>query len=182
MRLILARHGNTFEAGQTPIQVGARTDLSLTAEGKIQAQALANYVRQLNPAAVFAGALKRQIEMAQPLGVVQVEAALTEIDYGLWEGLTTEEIKAGWPTEYTAWNLGKWPDGIFGNTYEWHRQRIDDWLRRLQKQYAEKTVVGVTSNGIIRLFHPGPKVKTGHFCELLVLTSSLEVKQWNAKP
>ena len=33
MRLILARHGNTFEAGETPVWVGAREDLPLTARG-----------------------------------------------------------------------------------------------------------------------------------------------------
>ena len=39
-RLYIARHGNTFEAGEAPRRVGRRTDLPLTAAGRAQAEAL----------------------------------------------------------------------------------------------------------------------------------------------
>ena len=37
---IVVRHGNTFETGELPRRIGARTDLPLTAHGFAQAQAL----------------------------------------------------------------------------------------------------------------------------------------------
>jgi probable phosphoglycerate mutase len=43
-RLILIRHGNTFEAGQKAVWVGARSDLPLTMAGEAQAHAAAQYV------------------------------------------------------------------------------------------------------------------------------------------
>ena len=61
IRLILMRHGNTFEAGQTPVQVGTRTDLPLTAQGLAQAKEMLNYLTAegISPEAIFAGKLKR---------------------------------------------------------------------------------------------------------------------------
>ena len=37
IRLILVRHGNTFEAGQKCVKVGSKTDMPLTAQGLRQA-------------------------------------------------------------------------------------------------------------------------------------------------
>ena len=205
IRLILARHGNTFEAGQTPTQVGARTDLPLTAGGRIQAEHLAKFLTKTPLAALYAGALKRQIETAHIIALDKKsklhlgEPALTEIDYGLWEGLTSEEISRRWPAEYNAWTSeSKWARGIFGRTLEEHMHDIETWLDSLRKRYAPgDTVVAVTSNGIIRLFYSFEekwkdlqeskqmeqlKVKTGHFCELLLFPDSLKVKIWNQDP
>ena len=209
IRLILVRHGNTFESGQTPTQVGARTDLPLTDQGRIQAQCFARYLtsQQIQPHAIYAGALKRQIETAQILGsylqaenTIQLhQPALTEIDYGSWEGLTSDEITEQWPNEYKAWTAqSQWP-AIFGSTRESHLRDINTWLDELRSRYAAgETVVGVTSNGIIRFFYSFQdkewqnlihthrmedlKVKTGHFCELLLFKDCLQIKQWNKDP
>lgn len=40
---VIVRHGNTFEAGETPRRIGARTDLPLTATGLDQADALGTF-------------------------------------------------------------------------------------------------------------------------------------------
>jgi broad specificity phosphatase PhoE len=42
-RIVIVRHGNTFEAGETPRRIGARTDLPLTADGQAQADALGRW-------------------------------------------------------------------------------------------------------------------------------------------
>jgi broad specificity phosphatase PhoE len=209
IRLILVRHGNTFEPGQTATQVGARTDLSLTDQGRNQAQYFAHYLasEQIYPHAIYAGALKRQIETAQILGShLQVgnkiqlhEPALTEIDYGPWEGLTSHEITQQWPNEYKAWTAqSQWPE-IFGSTQECHLSDIKKWLNELRSVHvAGETVIGVTSNGVIRFFYSFQdkewqnlihthrmedlKVKTGHFCELLLFKDSLQIKNWNKNP
>lgn len=171
MRLILVRHGNTFEEGQSAIQIGSRTDLPLTAFGQAQAKELS-----FNAEVVYSGPLMRHKETAYALGKnVIIEPALNEIDYGLWEGLTAEEIGRRWPKEYAAWNQeGRWAEGIFGGSVEEHLQKLQNWLKNLNG-----TVVGVTSGGVIRLLAPNqPKVKTGHYCEF---GPSLNVLRWNVK-
>ncbi len=201
IRLILARHGNTFETGQTPIQVGARTDLPLTQQGRGQAEQIANFLhrQKIKPAAIFAGALKRQTESAEIIGkqlgipIELNQTALTEIDYGPWEGLTSEEIVKRWPHEYARWTEeGRWAEKIFGGSKENHLQKIDLWLDSLRKKYrAGETVVAITSNGTIRFFLQNTdfqkpagelKVKTGHFCELELARDRLIVKSWNQNP
>ena len=44
-RLYVVRHGNTFERGEAPRRIGARTDLPLTAAGRAQAEALGRHLR-----------------------------------------------------------------------------------------------------------------------------------------
>ena len=114
MRLLLARHGPTFEKGQTPFYVGARTDLPLTAEGRDRARALARALEASHafPAIVACGPLKRTLRHAQivcealSLPAPLVDPRLTELDYGTWEGKTHAEVDAmnGGPAAREAWD------------------------------------------------------------------------------
>jgi broad specificity phosphatase PhoE len=209
IRLILVRHGNTFEAGQVCTHVGARTDLSLTTEGREQAKRVGHYLSSqgIQPTAIYAGKLKRQIEtsliIGETLNVSHLhlnEPALTEVDFGLWEGLTTEAITKRWKKEYEDWSKGGiWPEGIFEGTLDAHLNEINNWIAHLRSDYKPgESIVGVTSNGIIRYFHSfaaekwnhcvqtrnmeALKVKTGHLCELLLSADDLKVISWNKNP
>lgn len=208
IRLILVRHGNTFESNETPTIVGARSDLPLTAQGCEQARQFARYLLSNNicPKTIYAGGLKRQIETATIISehvssLVQCyEPALTEIDYGAWEGLTQEEILNHWQQEYHHWTTkAEWAHGVFGRNLEDHICDINNWLKNIRTSHGPgDTVVAVTSNGIIRFFYSLQekgwefyvekreveklKVKTGHFCELHVNSSLIEIKSWNIKP
>lgn len=210
IHLILVRHGNTFEAGETPTQVGARTDLPLTAAGRKQAEDIARYIssRKTMPSAIYAGTLKRQIETAHLIGKtlgiedrIHIDTpGLTEIDYGLWEGLTADEIASRWPVEYADWTeQSRWAKGIFGGDTVELIKGIQEWLDGLKRSHRPgDTVVGVTSNGILRFFYAlNPlewerlakerkmetiKVKTGHLCELDLFHDRVHVKSWNKNP
>lgn len=191
IRLILVRHGNTFEEGQTPIQIGALTDLPLTSFGLSQAERMAQYLisQKIQPKAIFAGNLKRQTQFASLVGKpfqlpFSNEPALTELNYGAWEGLSSVEIAAKWPEEYAAWNTaGKWAPSIFKNSEEAHKQAIDSWLDHLRKTYKSGDVIlAVSSNGLLRFFQRREKVKTGHFCDLEILPHDLKVNGWNLDP
>ncbi|MES2272672.1 MAG: histidine phosphatase family protein [Chlamydiota bacterium] len=202
IRLLLLRHGNTFEAHETPYQVGARSDLSLTSTGRLQAEIFGQYAASegIDPAAIYVGALKRQTESASILGKclhaedrIHFDLALTELDYGLWEGLSSEEISSHWSKEYSEWTHEFiWPKAIFKDTFENTFKRIEEWIQRIQDLYAPgDTVIGVTSNGILRFFAllekakrtlPIEKVKTGHFCELLLYDDHLKIRSWNVNP
>ena len=62
--LIIARHGNTFEDGEPPRRVGARTDLPLTNKGRMQARAVGLWLKEnkLMPDVVYSSTLQRTIE------------------------------------------------------------------------------------------------------------------------
>lgn len=204
--LILVRHGNTFDSNETPVQVGFKTDLPLTPQGKQQATIFANYLKisQINPDVIYAGQLKRQQETAEVIGKAFnlpfcFEPGLNEIDYGLWEGQTEIEIKQKWIKAYQDWlEAAIWPKVIFGSSLESHLAKIKTWLEHLKREHPNQTVVGVTSNGIIRLFlyfsnlnwpklvetrHLADyKVKTGHYCKLTLTSEGLSIQEWNKRP
>lgn len=183
------RHGNTFEEGQTPIQIGLRTDLPLTPFGKRQAGQMAEYVRQKwgTVSAIFAGRLKRQMETASAIAdllamAVERAAVLNEIDYGLWEGLTTEQIAHGWPLQYTRWSANaEWQSAIFQGQAQEHVQNLQNWFAELHHKFPASTLLAVTSGGILRLIH-NEKVKTGHFCEIDLGRDSTSIVSWNQSP
>lgn len=190
--------------------VGARTDLPLTAAGCEQAHQFAGSLLSEKSClkAIYAGGLRRQIQTAeiirQSLSIESPirtqEAALTEIDYGAWEGLTQEEIIRLWPQEYAEWTqAGGWAKGVFGRSLDAHLSDIQNWISHLRSSYADgDLVVAVTSNGVLRFFYSLQeakwlpilkerqmekiKVKTGHFCELQIMSDSIEIQRWNCIP
>ena len=101
--LIIARHGNTFNAEDTPTRVGARTDLPLVESGRAQAQKLGAYLKanDLVPEITYSSQLKRTIETANialkqtnfPQPVFPLEI-FNEIDYGVDENQTEDKVIA----------------------------------------------------------------------------------------
>ena len=91
LTLLIARHGNTFDKGDIPTRVGARTDLPLVQKGREQARHIANYLKEndILPDIIFTSDLRRTKEMAEiivdELRVNEIEvhahAMFNEIDY-----------------------------------------------------------------------------------------------------
>jgi len=210
VRLFLVRHGNTFAEGETPRQVGKKTDLPLTEKGEQQARRMGLWLCKTGilPEKIFAGCLQRQQKAAQiiagqlePPPLVRTgDDALDELDYGAWEGLTSAEIEAQWPNQYRQWNESAlWPADIFGGSCANRLLLIEEWLQDLRRDCRPgETVVAVSSNGIIRFFCtfvPGMferisaerqmktlKVGTGNYCEMQILPDCLSVVSWNQVP
>jgi broad specificity phosphatase PhoE len=208
-RLFLVRHGNTFEKGQIPVQIGKKSDPPLTPLGCEQAKNIARYFisEKIRPKVICTGTLQRQLKTAQIIQEflhvetpVFHETALMEIDYGAWEGLTAQKISCQWPYEYMAWTqAGEWPKDIFGKSLQEYLQTIRIWLRQLRKTpLPGDSVIAVTSNGVMRLLYSfletrwrflaenrqmeKIKVKTGRFSELLLLEDSVDIITWNKDP
>ncbi len=207
MRLIIARHGNTFESDEIPRYVGSQSDLHLTDQGIEQAYQLAQFFSSQNirPDLICSGNLQRQRHTAEILSKklsqlnLLKETAFDEINYGVWEGLTQDVIEQQWPFEFKRWQQAMlWPKDIFIGSLEHHMYAIKKWLYHLQGT-SYKNVIAVSSQGIIRCllsFNPGLwqqiieeekaseyKVRTGHFCEFyLPSQGDIEIIQWNQAP
>ena len=205
MLLVLARHGNTFEAGEKPVWIGARTDLPLTAQGRNQAAAFGAALRPVAARVrrILSGPLLRTREYAEiaarTAGVdkaVEVDARLCELDYGVWEGKTSEEIEAAYgAADLEAWaGRSRWPRSAGWTPPE---ATVIENVRALAGSIAAEAneadiAVLVTSNGILRFFltlvpsqasgmAAGMQVKvaTGHACVLGCAGDKWQMLVWN---
>lgn len=194
-RIIIARHGNTFTKEQTPLRVGARTDLPLveTERGANVGKYLK--MRGLIPSIVFAAPLKRTTETAR-LAIAALDKDIPlksddrfiEIDYGPDEAKTEAEVIARIGQEaMDLWNAqaivpNGWKVSVAGIIQAWK-----DFAKEVETHYKNKNVLVVSSNGIIR-FAPhltgnfakfaeefDIKVGTGGVC---VLEKNDDEKHW----
>jgi broad specificity phosphatase PhoE len=102
MELYLVRHGET-EWSRARRHTG-RTDLPLSPVGEAEARALGDHLRGLEAGRVLSSPLTRAVQTAKLAGLgdrVERSDALLEFDYGRYEGMTTEEIRADRP----GWDL-----------------------------------------------------------------------------
>ena len=201
--LIIARHGNTFEKGETPRRVGARTDLPLVESGRSQAKAIGHWLKTngIYPEAVYSSQLVRTKETAEialrEAGYkepVYPLAIFNEIDYGPDENLPEEAVIA----RVGQQALKDWdekaavPDGWAFDP----AQCIEDWKNFAGHIVEDKQdcIMVVTSNGIAR-FAPHItgdfdsfaknhtiKISTGAVCVLQYENGRWAVKDWNVKP
>jgi probable phosphoglycerate mutase len=203
VRLLIARHGNTFKPDETPRRVGAPTDLPLVETGHAQATRLGKYLKDNNllPDIVYTSRLKRTIETAQgviaQLGVTRAihqSDMFDEIDHGPDENKTDPEIVA----RIGAASFGQWESNNV-MPREWSpqpdvlRKRWFDFAAHCEKAYDDKTVLVVTSNGVAR-FAPllannaedviGPNRKMGTGCVSVMEGSGglWMISHWNVKP
>ena len=124
MSIWLVRHGATewTLSGQHT----SRTDLPLTAEGELQAVAIGRLLADHHFDAVLSSPMQRAVNTAKLAGFgdrVQTNDALTEVDYGDYEGLTTNEIWGRAP----GWELFR-DGGPGGETPQQIEHRIDALL------------------------------------------------------
>ena len=122
-RIVVVRHGET--EWSAALKHTSRTDLPLTAAGRRRARELADDLRGTY-ALVLCSPLRRARETCELAGFTDpvIEPDLREWDYGEYEGLTTEEIRARQP----GWDL--WSDGCPGG------ERAEDVATRTDRVLA----------------------------------------------
>jgi len=96
----LSRHGES--ESNVAGRIGG--DAPLTERGRQYSEALASFVRaRCEHPVVWTSAFQRTVATAEPIGGrIQSLRALNEIDAGVCDGLTYEEIKARMPDEFLA--------------------------------------------------------------------------------
>jgi broad specificity phosphatase PhoE len=100
MELICVRHGRT--AWNAARRFQGQTDIPLDDEGLAQAQALAAHLRDEHFDLAFASDLNRarttaETILAERTIALELSPEFREMHFGLWEGLTWDEIIARWP-------------------------------------------------------------------------------------
>lgn len=199
-QLYIVRHGNTFDAGQTPTRVGARTDLDLSSSGKAQATALAKDFEDINFDAAICSPLCRTRQTAsiilqphKPAPPLLILPFLTEIDYGVDENKPEADVIARLgQAALDAWDADAIPpDG-------WHvdpKALIQDWkdvIARAASLPANANILIVTSNGIARFLldavdtlppESARKLRTGAYGQISVTPDGASALiSWNVRP
>lgn len=102
----LMRHGEVANGGEK--RYNGHIDVDITQKGVEQMHRLAGLLNGKSIAAVYSSDLIRSVKgaviISNRVGIPSTPLReLRERSVGKWEGLTAEEIKAGFPDEYTAW-------------------------------------------------------------------------------
>jgi probable phosphoglycerate mutase len=155
-KIILVRHGHV--EGISPERFRGRVDLTLTAEGRRQAAVTADRIHATwRPAAVFASPLSRcratAEAIATPLGLSPRPLdGLIDIDYGQWQGLTPDEVRARWPGLLETWyRAPDWAAIPGGETLQDVLVRAISALRDVVDRHPSDTVVLVAHDSVNRV-------------------------------
>ncbi len=154
MRLYLARHATTDWSG---VRFCGRTDPPLNRAGRAQAAELAHaFARaRLTTPRIWSSPARRARDTATPIATalgapVELDERLREVDFGLTEGRTFEELERAWPAIARSLIAGAraidWPEGEQASTF---RERIELVVRDLEK-HANSDLVLVTHGGPLR--------------------------------
>jgi probable phosphoglycerate mutase len=155
-KLILVRHGHV--EGISPERFRGRADLPLTELGRREAALTAARIAATwRPAAIYTSPMGRCIDtgaaVGKPFGLLpSAMPGLNDIDYGEWQGLTTEEVRARWPGELDTWyRHPDWAAIPHGETLQQVLARVVAALREVVRHHPDDMVVLVAHDSVNRV-------------------------------
>lgn len=165
MATYLLRHGES--EGNCHAGYFGRIDTLLTEHGKEQAMLAASKLSELlrhnstHEVVIFTSPLQRAFRTAciveEKLSVpcrIEVVPNLIEIDFGCWEGMNYEEIKAQYPEECEEWQAD-WINFQFpeGESFKRFYERIAWCWRGIERKIAafEGDSVLVSHGGVLKV-------------------------------
>ena len=150
--VVLLRHGDTKLTPERRFSGVGRGDPGLSETGRDQARrAAASALLQGNTfTEVLSSPMTRCQETAQivaaALGVsVSVDPELREMDFGLWEGMTFDEVQDRYPEDLRRWtqSASASPTGS-SETFAALLDRMGTVAERFASRYAGASVIAVT--------------------------------------
>jgi phosphoserine phosphatase len=155
VRIILTRHGHVD--GIEPPRFRGRTDVPLTALGVAQANATARRIAATSrPTTVYTSPMSRCVITGGAIARAcdaraQVLHQLDDLNYGLWQWKTHDEIRAAFAEEYETWRttpqLFRFPNG---ESLQDLVARAADALRGILQRHRHETVVLVSHDSVNR--------------------------------
>ena len=155
IEIIIIRHGET--AWTTADIFRGRVDIGLSEKGLQQAEQLAVYLDRKKLQAIYCSPLRRALETAEPVArrqklTVQTLPELTDLDFGEWESLSRQDVKARYKDIYELWlerpDLATIPGG---ESLENARKRAVAALEKIISGTREGTVALITHRVITKV-------------------------------
>jgi probable phosphoglycerate mutase len=156
-RLILVRHGETL-ANRAFRYIGI-SDEPLSEHGQKQAEQLAEALAFLPVAAVYSSPLQRAYQTALPIAArhrleAQKLDALSELNFGSWEGRTRAEVLASGDeatSQLHAWERDATVAPPGGESFAEMQQRVCTAVEQLAAAHPDQTIVLVSHVGPIKV-------------------------------
>ncbi len=150
--IYIIRHGET-DSNVRQACIGHK-DVPLNERGREQVRHLAKKLIDTEFDAVYVSPLTRAIDTAAPLkkkAPMTMSYGLIERDYGVWDNMTFEEIKAQYPPEYQAWQ-DSWIDYIIpeGESAQMVQNRVNESMAKILSENDGKRILIVTHLGTAR--------------------------------
>ncbi|HEM6220700.1 TPA: histidine phosphatase family protein [Streptococcus suis] len=155
MKIYLMRHGET-DLNKKRCFYG-RLDVSINQTGKDQAQSLHTLMQTIPIDKVYVSSLRRSQETAQLVFPIHHPIPLKNMDekgFGLWEGLTADQIQEQFPLEWEAWLAAPFtyrpPEAeAFGD----FQDRVWTETDRLVNEHPRHSLALVAHLGVLRLIY-----------------------------
>src|SRR5215207_2503530 len=150
--VVLLRHGDTRLTPERRFSGVGSTDPGLSATGRDQTRKAADsaLLRERPFTEILTSPMIRCQETAQilaaALGVsVSIDRSLREMDFGLWEEMTFDEVHVRYPEDLQRWKQSAWasPTGS-SDTFAAVVDRIRAAAEHFATRYAGASVVAVT--------------------------------------
>lgn len=150
--LVLVRHGETLWNSERRIQGQRNSELS--PRGLAQAEAVAGHLRSDPATMLLSSDLGRTMQTAAPLArvtglSVEPQPRLRERAFGIFEGMTVDEIRQRHPREYARWR-SRDPEYALpgGESLLQVRERVSRVLEGVAARGAAR-VIAVTHGGVL---------------------------------
>lgn len=159
MRIFFARHGQTDWNVLAKVQ--GSTDIPLNDTGIVQARQLCENLKKenVNPYKVYTSYQKRAVKTAEIVGEefkvpVEVVDGLEEMDLGIFEGHTWDEIYKLYPKELEEWNSYKrYNISPGGESYQMVMERLframDVIVEQVESDNAKERDVLIVTHGAV---------------------------------
>lgn len=154
MEIILIRHGES-KGNETSIVQG-HLDNGLSEKGLIQAAKLSEHFNNNHLNAIYSSDLTRAVQTAEPVArkfnlKIKTDPDLREASFGIWEGMTYNEVKEKYLEEYTAWHKNYLIRPFWFENFESHQKRITRAIKKVLKnhKYDERLLI-FTHGGSIK--------------------------------
>lgn len=136
---------------------GRRLDPPLTGDGAAMADAFAATYRDTEWRAIYSSPLDRARSTAAPLAreiglPVHERDELAELDYGMWDGLSTDVVGRDYHLEYERWTADPaWNPPTGGETAVALAQRMTRVIEEIDAAYDDGNVLVVSHKASIRV-------------------------------
>jgi len=154
-RIVILRHGRT-EWNRVE-KFRGRADIELDSVGKKQAEAAAKRMKGWSISAIYSSPLRRTMTTSDIIGTqlglsVQPMPDIIDIDYGEWQGLSTQEVMDRYNVLYSQWTQN--PDEVKfpgGESFAQARERVSRAVDVLIREHPKESVILVTHKVICQL-------------------------------
>ncbi len=150
-RIIFVRHGETEWNKEHKIQ--GQTDIRLSKEGIEQAKKLAERLKNEKIDAIYTSTLSRTIDTAKEINKyhnLKIEKCreLDEINFGIFEGMTWEEVNKKYPDIQNERNKDIYNYEIAkGESYKQLWERVHKKILEIERRYPKGNILIVGHGG-----------------------------------